>query len=209
MRARLCESSASSSSGAACWHQRSSQFARPPRRSTSSRSFRAGAVGCFIGRRGLAELEQASPGRSPARLLSFSEQGDSQSRVDGEQKLLSRAQFKVLRHLLDRPGCLDRLDRARADRALGTHHAENSSIIRVHVHGIRRARRSSQAASLESDSSRAEGYRFNDQGLAIAPYVTAERWRNTMGGSMKGVALVHSSGRLSSGARAPEDATPR
>lgn len=71
---------------------------------------------------------------------------------------LTRTQFSILAYLIENEGrwvTTSELIR----QVLGTHHQPDTSLVRVHVHAIRR-RLGPCAAWLESDRRRARGYRW-------------------------------------------------
>lgn len=79
-------------------------------------------------------------------------------RIQGEPVGLTRTQFSILAYLIQHSGrwvTTSELIR----EVLGTHHQPDTSLVRVHVHAIRR-RLGGRAAWVESDRRRARGYRW-------------------------------------------------
>jgi len=79
-------------------------------------------------------------------------------RVEGRAIGLTRTQFSILSYLVENSGrwvTTSELIR----QVLGTHHQPDTSLVRVHVHAIRR-RLGGRATWLESDRRRARGYRW-------------------------------------------------
>lgn len=79
-------------------------------------------------------------------------------RLDGAVVSLTRTQFSILAYLIQNEGrwvTAGELIR----QVLGTHHQPDTSLVRVHVHAIRR-RLGTRSAWLESDRRRARGYRW-------------------------------------------------
>jgi DNA-binding winged helix-turn-helix (wHTH) protein len=79
-------------------------------------------------------------------------------RIDGKSVTLTRTQFSILAYLIQNDGrwvTTGELIR----EVLGTHHQPDTSLVRVHVHAIRR-RLGNCATWLESDRRRARGYRW-------------------------------------------------
>lgn len=79
-------------------------------------------------------------------------------RMENRAVTLTRTQFSILSYLVQNEGrwvTTGELIR----EVLGTHHQPDTSLVRVHVHAIRR-RLGDRAAWLESDRRRARGYRW-------------------------------------------------
>lgn len=79
-------------------------------------------------------------------------------RIGGDTVGLTRTQFSILAYLVQHCGrwvTTSELIR----EVLGTHHQPDTSLVRVHVHAIRR-RLGTRAAWVESDRRRARGYRW-------------------------------------------------
>jgi DNA-binding response OmpR family regulator len=81
---------------------------------------------------------------------------------DGAKVSLTRTQFSIFAYLVEnRGGWVATGELIR--HVLGTHHQPDTSLVRVHVHAIRR-RLGWRAAWLESDPQRARGYRWRGRG---------------------------------------------
>lgn len=83
--------------------------------------------------------------------------------VDGARVALTRTQFSIFSYFYENAGrwvTPNELIR----HVLGTHHQPDTSLVRVHVHAIRR-RLGQGAVWLESDPRRVRGYRWNGPGL--------------------------------------------
>jgi hypothetical protein len=79
-------------------------------------------------------------------------------RIEGKAVTLTRTQFSILSYLIQNEGrwvTTGELIR----EVLGTHHQPDTSLVRVHVHAIRR-RLGVRSPWLESDRRRARGYRW-------------------------------------------------
>ena len=84
--------------------------------------------------------------------------------VDGARVALTRTQFSIFTYFFERAGrwvSSDELIR----HVLGTHHQPDTSLVRVHVHAIRR-RLGQRAVWLESDPRRVRGYRWGGSATA-------------------------------------------
>jgi hypothetical protein len=84
-------------------------------------------------------------------------------RIEGKAVTLTRTQFSILSYLISNEGrwvTTGELIR----EVLGTHHQPDTSLVRVHVHAIRR-RLGVRAPWLESDRRRARGYRWRQFAL--------------------------------------------
>lgn len=79
-------------------------------------------------------------------------------RMEGATVGLTRTQFSILSYLVQNEGRWVTTGELIRD-VLGTHHQPDTSLVRVHVHAIRR-RLGARAAWLESDRRRARGYRW-------------------------------------------------
>lgn len=78
--------------------------------------------------------------------------------IDGERIVLTRTQFSIFSYFHENIGhWVTPHDLIR--RVLGTHHQPDTSLVRVHVHAIRR-RLGRAAVWLESDPRRVRGYRW-------------------------------------------------
>jgi DNA-binding response OmpR family regulator len=122
--------------------------------------FRAGASDCVIepvdADEVLARVRAAlARRRSPG--IMFPREG-STIRVDGQPVQMRPTPRAILQHLVAAAGRWVTADEIIRD-ILGTHHRPNSSLIRVHVHGIRRAL-GRYGALLETDPLRARRYRW-------------------------------------------------
>jgi hypothetical protein len=118
---------------------------------------RAKIANCFVGTESLVELRAAivSPARddSPDVLL---DAGDLAIEVGGTRTRLTRTQFRLLEHLSVKRG--DWVTPSElVKEALGTHHENESALVRVHIHAIRRAL-GPLAPLIETDPGRARGY---------------------------------------------------
>lgn len=84
--------------------------------------------------------------------------------VDGARVALTRTQFSIFTYFFENAGrwvTPNELIR----HVLGTHHQPDTSLVRVHVHAIRR-RLGQGAVWLESDPRRVRGYRWGGPALA-------------------------------------------
>lgn len=84
--------------------------------------------------------------------------------VDGARVALTRTQFSIFSYFHENAGrwvTPNELIR----HVLGTHHQPDTSLVRVHVHAIRR-RLGQGAVWLESDPRRVRGYRWIAPGIA-------------------------------------------
>lgn len=81
-------------------------------------------------------------------------------RMEGAEIGLTRTQFSILAYLVENAGRWV-TTRELIRQVLGTHHQPDTSLVRVHVHAIRR-RLGERAFWLESDRRRARGYRWRD-----------------------------------------------
>lgn len=93
-------------------------------------------------------------------------------RVEGSVVTLTRTQFSILSYLIHNAGrwiTTGELIR----QVLGTHHQPDTSLVRVHVHAIRR-RLGARAVWLESDRRRARGYRWRQFDLSNADEAKSE-----------------------------------
>ena len=78
--------------------------------------------------------------------------------IDGDRIVLTRTQFSIFSYFYENIGhWVTPHDLIR--RVLGTHHQPDTSLVRVHVHAIRR-RLGRAAIWLESDPRRIRGYRW-------------------------------------------------
>jgi DNA-binding response OmpR family regulator len=137
--------------------------------------YRCGVVDCLLGERGLSEARARHWDvdlRAPAVVVDERELVVS---IDGEQRTLTRTQFKVFRCLLECAGSwVSAREIVRV--ALGTHHAEDSAVVRVHIHGLRRAL-GRWGRAVESDGSRTRGYRWNLAATSAGASSSGERRR--------------------------------
>jgi len=79
-------------------------------------------------------------------------------RINGDSVRLTRTEFKLLAHLVERPfGWVTASELIRD--VLGTHHRPDTPLVRVHVHAVRR-KLGQHATWLESDPHRLRGYRW-------------------------------------------------
>jgi DNA-binding response OmpR family regulator len=79
-------------------------------------------------------------------------------RINGDSVRLTRTEFKLLAHLVERPfGWVTAAELIRD--VLGTHHRPDTPLVRVHVHAVRR-KLAQHAPWLESDPHRLRGYRW-------------------------------------------------
>jgi DNA-binding response OmpR family regulator len=79
-------------------------------------------------------------------------------RINGDSVRLTRTEFKLLAHLVERPfGWVTAAELIRD--VLGTHHRPDTPLVRVHVHAVRR-KLGQYATWLESDPHRLRGYRW-------------------------------------------------
>jgi DNA-binding response OmpR family regulator len=120
---------------------------------------RAGVTHCFVGAGSLAELYAAV--QSSAAGESFDVQldvADLAIEVAGARTRLTRTQFRLLHHLTTNAGRWVTAPEL-VKEAIGTHHENDSALVRVHIHAIRRAL-GPLAPLIETDPARARGYRF-------------------------------------------------
>jgi DNA-binding response OmpR family regulator len=79
-------------------------------------------------------------------------------RINGDSVRLTRTEFRLLAHLVERPfGWVTASELIRD--VLGTHHRPDTPLVRVHVHAVRR-KLGQHATWLESDPHRLRGYRW-------------------------------------------------
>jgi DNA-binding response OmpR family regulator len=79
-------------------------------------------------------------------------------RINGDSVRLTRTEFKLLAHLVERPlGWVTASELIRD--VLGTHHRPDTPLVRVHVHAVRR-KLGGRSTWLESDPHRLRGYRW-------------------------------------------------
>jgi DNA-binding response OmpR family regulator len=79
-------------------------------------------------------------------------------RINGDSVRLTRTEFKLLAHLVERPfGWVTASELIRD--VLGTHHRPDTPLVRVHVHAVRR-KLGQHSTWLESDPHRLRGYRW-------------------------------------------------
>jgi len=79
-------------------------------------------------------------------------------RINGDSVRLTRTEFRLLAHLVERPfGWVTASELIRD--VLGTHHRPDTPLVRVHVHAVRR-KLAQHATWLESDPHRLRGYRW-------------------------------------------------
>lgn len=79
-------------------------------------------------------------------------------RINGDSVRLTRTEFRLLAHLVERPfGWVTAAELIRD--VLGTHHRPDTPLVRVHVHAVRR-KLAHHAPWLESDPHRLRGYRW-------------------------------------------------
>jgi DNA-binding response OmpR family regulator len=79
-------------------------------------------------------------------------------RINGDSVRLTRTEFRLLAHLVERPfGWVTAAELIRD--VLGTHHRPDTPLVRVHVHAVRR-KLAQHATWLESDPHRLRGYRW-------------------------------------------------
>jgi len=120
---------------------------------------RAGVTSCFVGVESLAELRAAvqslAEDDGPYLLLDPS---DLAIEVVGVRTRLTKTQFRLLQHLNAKSGHWVTAPEL-VKEALGTHHENDSALVRVHIHAIRRAL-GPLAHLIETDPARARGYRF-------------------------------------------------
>jgi DNA-binding response OmpR family regulator len=122
---------------------------------------RAGVTNCFVGLASLTELravvQSSSADDSPDVRLDAS---DLAIEVAGARTRLTRTQFRLLQHLSANSGHWVTPSEL-VKEALGTHHENESALVRVHIHAIRRAL-GPLAPLIETDPGRARGYRFRN-----------------------------------------------
>jgi DNA-binding winged helix-turn-helix (wHTH) protein len=120
---------------------------------------RAGVTSCFVGAESLVELRAAvqSPGGDDA-LDVLLDASDLAIEVAGARTHLTRTQFRLLQYLSVNSGHWITPSEL-VKEALGTHHQNDSALVRVHIHAIRRAL-GPLAPLIETDAARARGYRF-------------------------------------------------
>jgi len=83
---------------------------------------------------------------------------DKTIRINGDSIRLTRTEFRLLAHLVERPfGWVTAAELIRD--VLGTHHRPDTPLVRVHVHAVRR-KLALRASWLESDPHRLRGYRW-------------------------------------------------
>ena len=83
---------------------------------------------------------------------------DKTIRINGDSIRLTRTEFRLLAHLVERPfGWVTAAELIRD--VLGTHHRPDTPLVRVHVHAVRR-KLAHRASWLESDPHRLRGYRW-------------------------------------------------
>jgi DNA-binding response OmpR family regulator len=120
---------------------------------------RAGVRSCYVGVESLAELR--------ATVQSFADNdgfdvlldaSDLAIEVGGVRTRLTKTQFRLLQHLSAKSGHWVTAPEL-VKEALGTHHENDSALVRVHLHAIRRAL-GPLAHLIETDPARARGYRF-------------------------------------------------
>ena len=79
-------------------------------------------------------------------------------RINGDSVRLTRTEFRLLAHLVERPfGWVTAAELIRD--VLGTHHRPDTPLVRVHVHAVRR-KLAQHSTWLESDPHRLRGYRW-------------------------------------------------
>jgi hypothetical protein len=83
--------------------------------------------------------------------------------LDGERVSLTRTQFSIFTYFYENAGRWITPNELIRD-VLGTHHQPDTSLVRVHVHAIRR-RLGRGAIWLESDPRRVRGYRWLGPGI--------------------------------------------
>lgn len=88
--------------------------------------------------------------------------GELAVRVGDDLIRLTRTQFSLLAYLVRNGGRWVTAGEL-ISQVLGTHHRPNTSLVRVHVHAIRR-RLGPGAMRLETDQRRARGYRWRVEG---------------------------------------------
>jgi DNA-binding response OmpR family regulator len=120
---------------------------------------RSGVTNCFVGVDSLAELRAAV--ESSARCSSLDvmlDASDLAIEVAGTRTRLTRTQFRLLENLSIKSGRWVTPSEL-VKEALGTHHENESALVRVHIHAIRRAL-GPLARLIETDPRRARGYRL-------------------------------------------------
>jgi DNA-binding response OmpR family regulator len=101
----------------------------------------------------------ASPEATPRASGTLSVSYDEKViRINGDSVRLTRTEFRLLAHLVERPfGWVTASELIRD--VLGTHHRPDTPLVRVHVHAVRR-KLGQHATWLESDPHRLRGYRW-------------------------------------------------
>lgn len=126
----------------------------PPLGDTRSDRSEAGAMNSESDETELPPLSGARAGAPDVLLLP----AELSVVVDGERVALTRTQFSIFSYFYENSGrwvTPNELIR----HVLGTHHQPDTSLVRVHVHAIRR-RLGQGAMWLESDPRRVRGYRW-------------------------------------------------
>jgi DNA-binding response OmpR family regulator len=152
----------------ACEHAEGSEVARWAR---------AGVTNCFVGVESLVELHAAvqSSVQNDSRDLRL-DATDLAIEIAGVRTRLTRTQFRLFHHLArsaDRWVTASEL----VKEALGTHHENESALVRVHIHAIRRAL-GPLAPLIETDPARARGYRFRRDRVESQFSATGQRPRH-------------------------------
>jgi DNA-binding winged helix-turn-helix (wHTH) protein len=124
---------------------------------------RAGVTNCFVGAESLIELRSAllayAGEDAPNVVL---DANDLVVEVAGVRARLTRTQFRLLQHLILNATSGRWITAPElVKEALGTHHENDSALVRVHIHAIRRAL-GPLASLIETDPGRARGYRFRN-----------------------------------------------
>ena len=92
--------------------------------------------------------------------------------IEGERVVLTRTQYSIFAYFYENIGhWVTPQDLIR--QVLGTHHQPDTTLVRVHVHAIRR-RLGRAAVWLESDPRRIRGYRWGAPRDVIAPEPQSE-----------------------------------
>ncbi len=119
---------------------------------------RAGVTRCFVGTTSLVDLRaDLLASEPPAVSLDAS---DLAIEIRGVRTRLTKTQFRLFQHLSARSGQWVTPSRL-VKEVLGTNHANDSALVRVHIFAIRR-KLGPLAPLIETDPARARGYRFRE-----------------------------------------------
>lgn len=121
---------------------------------------RAGVTNCFVGVASLPELRALLACAANDSLDVQLDASDLAIEVMGTRTRLTRTQFRLVQHLSAKSGHWVTPSEL-VKEALGTHHANESALVRVHIHAIRRAL-GPLGSLIETDPARARGYRFRN-----------------------------------------------